>query len=243
MDANPTFHSQLAGSVSKGCYSREDGIRWGEWLEANISNKIEPRICTAMRLRKHLLLLSLASVVIAGLPAQTPDEPDWQKAAGGTMAFDVASVKLAKVPGLNAWLRFLYGGDAKPPGGRFSATASLSLYIFFAYKLAPFEAMDMFVHLPKWAYDNFAIDAKAEGNPTKDQMRLMMQSLLADRFMLRAHFETKEVPVLALTLVNPSKLGPKLLPHSEGPPCPDSFEMDKPFTRTTATNTGARRGA
>ena len=61
-------------------------------------------------------------------------------------------------------------------------------------------------------------------------MRLMMQSLLADRFKLRVHFETKEVPVLALTLVKSGKLGPKLLPHSEGPPCPDSFEMDKPFT-------------
>jgi uncharacterized protein (TIGR03435 family) len=63
-------------------------------------------------------------------------------------------------------------------------------------------------------------------------MRLMMQSLLADRFKLRAHFETKEVPVLALTLVKPGKLGPKLRPHSEGPPCPDSFEMIKPFTST-----------
>ena len=66
----------------------------------------------------------------------------------------------------------------------------------------------------------------------------MMQSLLTDRFMLRVHFETKEVPVLALTLVNPSKLGPKLLPHSEGPPCPDSFEMDKPFTPIAAPKPG-----
>ena len=57
----------------------------------------------------------------------------------------------------------------------------------------------------------------------------MMQSLLADRFKLRVHFEPREVPVLALTLVKPGKLGPKLLPHSEGPPCPDSFDMDKPF--------------
>src|ERR1700728_4571947 len=61
-------------------------------------------------------------------------------------------------------------------------------------------------------------------------MRLMMQSLLADRFKLRVHFETKEGPVLALTLVEPGKLGPKLIPYSEGPSCPDSFEMPKPFT-------------
>jgi uncharacterized protein (TIGR03435 family) len=52
-------------------------------------------------------------------------------------------------------------------------------------------------------------------------MRLMMQSLLADRFKLAVHFETREVPVLALTLVKPGKTGPQLHPHSEGPPCPE----------------------
>jgi uncharacterized protein (TIGR03435 family) len=61
-------------------------------------------------------------------------------------------------------------------------------------------------------------------------MRLMMQSLLIDRFKLRAHFETKEVPMLALMLVKPGKLGLKLRLHSEGPPCPDSYEMLNPFT-------------
>jgi len=36
-----------------------------------------------MRLRKNLLLLSLADVVIAVLAAQTPGDPDWQAAAPG----------------------------------------------------------------------------------------------------------------------------------------------------------------
>jgi uncharacterized protein (TIGR03435 family) len=47
----------------------------------------------------------------------------------------------------------------------------------------------------------------------------MMQSLLADRFHLAVHFETQESPVLALSLIKPGKLGPKLRPHAEGPPC------------------------
>jgi hypothetical protein len=47
-----------------------------------------------MRRRKDLLLLSLAYVMIAVLAAQTPG--DWQTAAGGKMAFEVASIKLAK---------------------------------------------------------------------------------------------------------------------------------------------------
>jgi len=181
-----------------------------------------------MRLRKNLSWLSLLYVAIAVVAAQTPGDPDWQTAAGGKMAFDVASVKPAKSP------RFpnfpLNNGDAMPSGGRFSASFSLFAYIFFAYKLDAFQGKEIPAQLPKWANEDYAIDAKADGNPTKDQMRLMMQSLLADRFKLKVHFESRERPVLALTLVKSGKLGPKLLPHSEGPPCPDSFEMDKPFT-------------
>jgi uncharacterized protein (TIGR03435 family) len=180
-----------------------------------------------MRLRKSLLLLSLAYVAIAVLAAQTPGDPDWQTAAGGKMAFEVASVRLAKSPRLPSFP--LNNGDAKPSGGRFSASFSLAAYSFFAYKLDTFQGKEIPAQLPKWANEDYAVDAEADGNPTKDQMRLMMQSLLADRFKLRVHFEPKDVPVLALTLVKPGKLGPKLLPHSEGPPCPDSFEMDKPF--------------
>jgi uncharacterized protein (TIGR03435 family) len=80
----------------------------------------------------------------------------------------------------------------------------------------------MLSQLPKWvSTEFFEIEARAEGNPTKDQMRLMMQSLLADRFKLSVHFETQEAPVFALTLVKPGKIGPKLRPHAQGPPCAD----------------------
>ena len=75
----------------------------------------------------------------------------------------------------------------------------------------------MFAHLPKWVItDRYSIDARAAGNPTKDQMRLMVQSLLADRFQLAAHFATQEVPVFALTVVKDGKLGPKLIAHADG---------------------------
>ncbi len=171
-----------------------------------------------------------ACLAIAALQAQSPDGTDWEKAAGGKMAFEVASVKLAKPGTFTMPSFFLDVGDAKPPGGHFSGSWPLALYISFAYKLESFQFEPMRAQLPKWARDEYVIDAKADGNPTKDQMRLMMQSLLADRFKLRVHFESKEVPVLALTLIQPGKLGPKLRPHSEGPLCPDSFEMLSPLT-------------
>ena len=78
----------------------------------------------------------------------------------------------------------------------------------------------MFAHLPKWVSDDkFVIRAEAVENPTKDQLRLMMQSLLANRFKLAVHFEARTVPVLAIVLINPGKTGPRLRPHSEGLAC------------------------
>jgi bla regulator protein blaR1 len=166
------------------------------------------------------LILGLAAVAL--LRAQSPDVPDWQKAAGGKMAFDVASVKPTNRPELPSFP--LDTGNAKTAGGRFTAAFALGSYINFAYKLELFQGHAVELQLPKWATtDMYEIQAKAEGNPTKDQMRLMMQSLLADRFKLKVHFETREMPVFALVLVKPGQRGPKLIPHDQGPPCPDAY--------------------
>ena len=74
--------------------------------------------------------------------------------------------------------------------------------------------------LPKWAVtDRFDIQARAPGNPTKDQMRLMMQSLLADRFKVVVHTETRQLPVFSLVLVKPGKTGSQLQPHPKDASC------------------------
>jgi uncharacterized protein (TIGR03435 family) len=176
-------------------------------------------------LRRNLLFLSTALMAIGVTTAQSPGVPDWQAAAGGKMAFEVASVKPAKMFRPPSFPMDL--GDAKTPGGRLSGTLPLVLCVAFAYKLLP---ADVSTQLPKsFPTDLFDIEARAPGNPTKNQMRLMMQSLLADRFKLRVHFETHEGPVYALTLVRPGHTGPKLRPHADGPACPDSFEMPAPL--------------
>ena len=64
-------------------------------------------------------------------------------------------------------------------------------------------------------------------------MRLMMQSLLADRFQLRIHFEPRQVPVLALTLIKPGKTGPRLRRHPEALEC---STRDDPFPRVCGTD-------
>jgi bla regulator protein BlaR1 len=138
--------------------------------------------------------------------------------------FDVASVKPSP-PGAFRPPNFpLDAGDAYAvTDGRFSADFPLLTYITFAYKLTLTQDQRQVIlaHLPKWAAtDSFDIQARApESNPTKDQMRMMVQSLLADRFKLAVHFETQTVPVFALVLAKPGKTGPQLRSHAGGPPC------------------------
>jgi bla regulator protein blaR1 len=150
------------------------------------------------------------------------DVPDWQTKAGSKMAFEVSSVKPSKgtfVPSnvaLTAW------DDYSATNGRFRADSELSTYIQFAYKLWPNEMQSRELsRLPKWvSTDRYNIEARAAtANPTKDQMRLMVQSLLAERFQLAAHFEARVVPVFELKLAQPGKPGPRLVAHADGPPC------------------------
>ncbi len=140
------------------------------------------------------------------------------------LSFEVASVKDSKPGDPFTPPNFpLDEGDAyAATGGRFSAHFPLTVYITFAYKFRPTrDQMEaMLAHLPRWvATERFDIEARGAGNPTKDQMRQMMQSLLAERFQLKAHVETQQAPLYELALVKPGKLGPKLRRHAEGPPC------------------------
>ncbi len=137
------------------------------------------------------------------------------------MAFEVASIKPSKGAFVPPSFALNAGNAFRPTGGYFKADFPLSVYIEFAYKIWPTEEQNReFAHLPGWASsDRYTVDAKRPGNPTKDQMRLMVQALLADRFKLAVHYETREVSAVALTLAKDGKLGPKLISHSEGPPC------------------------
>ena len=169
-----------------------------------------------------------------------PHSLDWQKDAGGKQQFEVASIRPTP-PEIDPSRpteppNFPISNDDSytvGPNDSFIADFSLVAYIQFAYKLrlSPDQMKVMLADAPKWVNDqNYEIHAKASGPVTKDQLRMMMQSLLADRFKLAVHFESREASVLALTLAKPGKLGPNLHPHADGPPCdhPD----DKVFPST-----------
>jgi bla regulator protein BlaR1 len=71
---------------------------------------------------------------------------------------------------------------------------------------------------PAWI-ESARYDINATGNhkPKQDEIPLMIQSLLADRFQLKIHHETKELPIYALVLANKDgRLGPQLTESKEG---------------------------
>ena len=189
------------------------------------------------------VLFALIAVVLGLLfthkmCAQSTDR-DWEKAAGGEQSFDVASVREDKSDGRqssnfaldsgNAWFTIDKNDALAPTGSLLSATyQTLMRYIVFAYKLSGTQELalrfdyysGLRLHVPDWVKnDRYDIEARASGPATKDQMRLMMQSLLADRFKLAVHWETREVPVFALVSDKPEKLGPQLQPHPMNDDC------------------------
>jgi bla regulator protein BlaR1 len=166
--------------------------------------------------------------------AQSIGMPDWQKAAGEKMSFEVASVRPTG-PKNSIRSNTPLGPDNSfaPTGGLFLAARPVSAYIEFAYKLflTNNQRDAMLKHLPGWIRtEDFTVEARGPVNATKDQMRLMMQSLLADRFGLKVHFEARETPVSVMTLVHSDRLGPKLHPHSEGVPCDQVIPLPSPDT-------------
>ena len=110
----------------------------------------------------------------------------------------------------------------RPFPGRLTASAPLGVLMQGAYQVGPFQI----VGGPDWVRsEQYEIDAKATGNPGRAQLMLMLRSLLADRFQLRIHRESREMPVYALT---PARGGLKLPPPRDGS-CVEETELVGPL--------------
>lgn len=137
-------------------------------------------------------------------------------------SFQVASIKPNTTNPPNRMQRPL-------PGGRWSSrNATLQMMILTAYGIQPYQLIGG----PNWMEaDGFDIEAKADGEASTSQILLMLQSLLADRFKLAMHRETREQPVYNLTAAkgafNPpapkqggcEPLDPTAPPHPGPMPC------------------------
>jgi uncharacterized protein (TIGR03435 family) len=91
-----------------------------------------------------------------------------------------------------------------PGGGVNGQDMSLKQLVEIAYELKDFQVAGG----PGWLDDDrFDIVTTAKGNPDRQQTRLMLRTLIVDRFKLAFHRDTKELPVYTLV---PAKNGRKL---------------------------------
>ncbi|MFY9728856.1 MAG: M56 and DUF3738 domain-containing protein [Bryobacteraceae bacterium] len=98
----------------------------------------------------------------------------------------------------------------RPGGGMFAENAPLIMLIENAYSVQAFQISGG----PSWIQsDGYDIEAKVDGKAGRAETFLMLRSLLEDRFQLKLHRETKELPVYALTV---AKSGLKLQQPKEG---------------------------
>lgn len=123
-------------------------------------------------------------------------------------SFEVASIK----PSRSRDDRFLISIDP----GRFTARGTVRKLIAFAYDV---RAEDQVIGGPKWINsETYDVEAKIDDAHVgedksltpmqrRDQLRLMLQSLLTDRLMLRVTRTTRNMPIYALVI---ARNGPKL---------------------------------
>jgi len=137
----------------------------------------------------------LLAVGAYGLFGQSADPP----------RFAVASIK--RNPSPEQLTMAAPMGVGYRPGGRLVAgNAPVAMLIQRAYSVEPFQVLGG----PSWIHtDGYDIEAKPESATDQKRMWLMLQTLLADRFKLTMHRETKNLPVYDLQA---AKGGPKLPP-------------------------------
>jgi uncharacterized protein (TIGR03435 family) len=134
-------------------------------------------------------------------------------------SFDVVSIK-PSAPNLG-----IRGGG--PRGDRFAFTgASLRMLLQQGFQKTggqggPLGGQLQIIGGPAWMdSDRYDIQAKADcsgGALSREQSQLMIQSMLEDRFQLKAHMETRELPIYNLIV---AKDGPKLKVSEDQTPPP-----------------------
>jgi uncharacterized protein (TIGR03435 family) len=170
-------------------------------------------------LPKIALAAMCTGMLFASMPAQnSPTSPS-------SLQFEAASLKSGSLPGPRilfcrgsdmSWGRPVPQGFIAPKARCVANGVSLMWLISGAY----FVPEENIFGGPAWIHSRdaaFQIDAKAEDgtNPTTQQLREMLQNLLAKRFKLRLHREIRESQGYQLTV---GKTGHKLQADSGAEP-------------------------
>jgi uncharacterized protein (TIGR03435 family) len=167
----------------------ESLLGWRRQFTARVSGGCVAAACGV------LLVLGTAASVLPGWIAfaQAP-RPSFEVASIKRNAADANGLRHENGAGLMA-----------APGGRFTATFNpVSNFITNAYGIALYQV----IGAPNWVTsEKYDIEARGPATAGQKEMMLMLQSLLADRFAMKAHFETRQMPAYILTA---AKGGPKM---------------------------------
>jgi uncharacterized protein (TIGR03435 family) len=190
------------------CVSGVTGANIKRRIRAIMANRIGQRL---NRANKFLLASAGVAALTGPLLIGVGNAPaiHAQSPAVTPRRFDVAAIK----PN-NSGANFL-GIRVVPGGGLRAVNATLRSMIREAYQVRDFQLSGGPAWLDSARYD---IEAKGQIEPgsqeqTGLQVMKMLQALLADRFQLSIHRETKEMPIYALLV---AKNGPKLEASREG---------------------------
>ena len=175
--------------------------------------KVSERTSKSIMRKALVFLAALGTIVIAGA---APSSWVAAQAAPPSPQFEVASIKPNKSGPGPQRIGF-------QPGGRFTAVnVPVRDLISLAYGQSQPLPNFQIIGGPGWvASDRFDITAKAEGDfqpgpaGPPQQIPQMIRALLADRFKLVAHEETRDQPIYVLRLDRQDgKLGPQLRPST-----------------------------
>ncbi len=161
---------------------------------------------------------------LGSLHGQTsqPTPSDQTRTATGKatpLSFDVVSVKPA-APGTLPIVPAFMRDKGSPIIGLQKLVAPVWMLIGYAYRMQMSEATAAFKKQPDWVNNRvYTVTFRAEGELTRDQVREMMRTMLADRFGLQTHEYIREGAVNKLVLNKPGVLGPNIKPHPEGATC------------------------
>ncbi|MEO8258616.1 MAG: TIGR03435 family protein [Acidobacteriota bacterium] len=150
---------------------------------------------------RQIIVVTTVAMALGGAASLGRPNLRAQGPQADTPTFEVASVKPNK-----SGEGFIQVGGR---GGQFTITnAPLRLIIRNAYRLQDFQI----VGGPGWlASDRFDIVAKSDPAATQEQTQAMVKALLAERFKLKVHTESRDLPLYALQLArSDGKLGPKI---------------------------------
>lgn len=144
----------------------------------------------------------------------------------GTPRFEVASIK----PRVGD--AFQVSGPGIRPGGVLTGSnVTLASLIMFAYGIQDFQIAGGPDWLRSTRYD---VSTRALGEPAPERTRLMLRTLLAERFGLRARTEPRELPVYEIHLARSDRrLGPNLHDCAELRDMGGRSSPEKPFRAPT----------